>query len=269
MPLADLGDVSLHYRSYGQGEPVLGIMGLGLDQRYWAGQVPAITPGNRFITFDNRGSGRSSAIITSSIDELANDAVRLLDHLDIEETVIFGASMGGAIAQRVALDHPERVSGLILAVTWARPLEFMRRSEQIARDIVKNQGTEAFVDVTLIRMFTPRFFEMGRDAIEMLVSSMNAPGAPALISAEALEGQFAAIEKHDTLAELPKITCPTLVVGGRLDMMVPAFASEEIAAAIPGAELVMFDTGHALMIEEMDLFNQTVRRFLDSLQDAG
>jgi len=98
-------------------------MGFGLDQRYWAGQIGPCTEANRFITFDNRGVGRSTGAMVSTIDEMAHDAVRLLDHLEIEQTTLFGASMGGAIAQRIALDHPDRVSALVLAITWARPID--------------------------------------------------------------------------------------------------------------------------------------------------
>src|SRR5918999_3677954 len=101
MPNAELGDVTLHYKERGEGAPVLGIMGFALDQRFWAGQIPAVTATHRFITFDNRGVGRSSKVTATTIDEMADDAVGLLDHLGIEQAVVFGVSMGGAIAQKL------------------------------------------------------------------------------------------------------------------------------------------------------------------------
>ena len=265
MPLADLGDISLHFRRYGSGPAVLGIMGFGLDQRYWASQVPAVAERNTFITFDNRGSGRSSREPANSIDEMADDALRLLDHLEIDKAIIFGASMGGTIAQRLVLDHPERVSGLILAITWARPLEYMRRQHALAREVIEKLGTEAFMEATLLWMFSPRFFEMGREAVDQLVSAFNAPGGPEPMDGAALLAQIDALDKHDALEDLRRVSVPTLVVGGRSDMMVPGFASEEIAAAIPGAELHMHDAGHGLMLEEMDAFNQRLRAFLDRI----
>jgi len=265
MPRATLGDVEIHYRSFGDGPPVLGIMGFGLDQRYWAAQVPTISERNRFITFDNRGAGRSSRVAAASLEEMAADALALLDHLEIERAIIFGASMGGTIAQRVALEHPERVSALVLAITWARPIEFMRRQHDLARRVIEQLGPRAFVEASLLWMFSPRFFEIGAAAIDQLVASMDAPGAPEMMTGEALLGQLDALEKHDALADLPKISCPTLVAGGRFDIMVPGFASEEIAAAIPGAELAMFDAGHGLMFEEMEAFNRRLRGFLDQV----
>jgi len=267
MPLADLGDVQLHYRDHGDpgAPPVLGVMGFALDQRYWAAQIPAVVATHRFVTFDNRGVGRSTGDASVPLETMADDAVRLLDHLGIERTVVFGLSMGGTIAQHLVLDAPERVSALILGVTWARPLEFMRRQDDVARVIIEARGPEAIMEVALLRMFTPRFFEMGAEALDRIMRSMNAPGGPEGPTGETLLAQIDALTKHDVLGRLGEITCPTLVLGGKMDMMVPGFAAEEIAAAIPGAELTMFETGHGCMIEEMGGFNTRVSGFLAGL----
>jgi aminoacrylate hydrolase len=263
--MAQLDDAEIYYKKRGEGPPILGVMGFGLDQRYWAAQIPPLIEHNSFITFDNRGAGRSTGALVTTIDEMANDAVRLLDHLEIEKTIVFGVSMGGAIAQRIVLDHPERVSALILGITWARPLEFMRRQTALARVVVEAGGPKALIDATLVRMFTPRFFEMGAEAIDRLVASLDAPGAPDMMAEAGLQAQLQAVDKHDALDQLPKIDVPTLVIGARMDQMVPGFASEEIAAAIPGAKLVMFDTGHGVMIEQMQEVNEALSDFLSSL----
>lgn len=267
MPQADLGDVQLHYKDHGNPDapPALGIMGFALDQRYWAAQIPAVTATHRFVTFDNRGVGRSTGEPSVPLETMAGDAVRLLDHLGIEKAVVFGLSMGGTIAQHVVLDHPGRVSALVLGVTWARPLEFMRRQDDIARVLVEARGPEWLMEIALLRMFTPKFFEMGAQALDRMMRALNAPGAPAGPAGGTLLAQIDALTKHDVLARLGEVRCPALVVGGKMDMMVPGFASEEIAAAIPGAELTMFETGHGCMIEEMAAFNERVSRFLGGL----
>jgi aminoacrylate hydrolase len=266
MPLAELGDVVLHYKVRGNGPPVIGIMGFGLDQRFWAGQIPTVTADHSFITFDNRGTGASTGGPGSSIKTMADDAARLLEHLGHESAVVMGVSMGGAVAQRLALDHAARVSGLVLAMTWARPVEFMRRQHQLARLLIDCGGPAALLEATMVRMFTPRFFELGAGAIEQMMRAFDGNSPP---PEEILDAQLDAIAGHDVLAELHRVTCPTLVVGGRMDMIVPFFASEEIAAAIPGARLVAFASGHGLMVEEMDRFNVELGNFLSRLRAFG
>lgn len=265
MPTADLGDLSLYYRAHGEGPPVLGIMGFALDQRYWATQISGVTTSHRFITFDNRGVGRSTGEAATSIDQMADDAIRLLDHLEIDKTVVYGVSMGGAIAQRLVIDHPDRVSALILALTFARPIEFMRRQHTFARFVLEHGGVRAMTDATLVRMFTPAFFEVGGETIDRMVAALFAEEEEGPAGVEVLHAQLDALEKHDALAELASITCPTLVIGAKMDMMVPGFASQEIAATIPGAELVMMETGHGSGVEEMGTFNEAVSSFLAQL----
>jgi pimeloyl-ACP methyl ester carboxylesterase len=240
-------------------------MGFASDQRLFAGQIATVIETHRFITFDNRGVGRSSAGASTTIDEMANDAVRLLDKLGIDRAVLFGVSMGGAIAQRLTLDHPDRVSALVLVVTFARPIEFMRRQHALTRAVIEAGVSDAIFEGSLIRMFTPRFFEIGREAVDRLVAAVVSEGYAERADSDVLLAHLEAIDKHDALSELGRITCPTLVVGGHFDVMVPGFASEEMAEAIPGAQLEMFDSGHGLMLEEADAFNRTLSAFLSSL----
>jgi aminoacrylate hydrolase len=264
MPLAEFEDVGIHYERRGRsaGPPLLGIMGFGLDQRFWASQIPVVTETHEFITFDNRGVGRSRGPLIATIEDMVDDTVRLLDHLEIENCIVYGTSMGGAIAQQLTLEHPERVSGLVLAVTWARPIEFMRRQHLVARALIETGGSELLVESTLVRMFTPAFFEMGAEVLDQMVKAFMADSGPDIPQSEVLLAQIEAIDKHDVLERLPAITVPTLVMGARTDMIVPYFGSEEIAAAIEGAELVTLETGHGSMIEEMPSYNAALQAFL-------
>jgi pimeloyl-ACP methyl ester carboxylesterase len=265
MPFAELDGRRIHYKVRGEGPAVLGVMGFALDQRYWASQIPAITPTHSLITLDNRGVGRSTGEPPTTMEEMAEDAVAVLDHLGVEKAVVFGMSMGGAVAQHIVLDHPDRVSALILGVTWARPIDFMRRQSELARLIIEAGGPETFMQITLVRMFTPRFFEAAGEVLDQMVAALFAETGPDAAGPEVLAAQLDAVDKHDVLDRLGEISVPTLVLGGKMDMMVPGFASEEIAATIPGAELDMFETGHGCMIEEMDAFNARVSAFLQSL----
>ena len=265
MPIADLGDIQLNFSEFGDGPPVLGIMGFSLDKTFWSPQVPAVTAAKRrFITFDNRGIARSTGPLVSTVDEMANDTLRLMDHLEIEKACVFGISMGGTIAQRLTLDHPERVEALILGVTWGRPIEYMRRQHEVTRRILE-VAPEELLEASLLKMFSPRFFEMGRETIDQIIKSFEREGGPDDHAVAVLRAQLDALDKFDAIDELPHITCPTLVLGGKIDMIVPGFGSEEVAAAIPGAQLRMFATGHGCMVEEMTEFNAAVTGFLESL----
>ncbi|MGH2699543.1 MAG: alpha/beta fold hydrolase [Actinomycetota bacterium] len=264
MPTATFDDVTIHYerRGRGSGPPLLGIMGFGLDQRFWASQIPVVTETNEFITFDNRGVGHSHGPPVATIEDMVEDTLRLLDHLEIERCLVYGISMGGAIAQHLALEHPERVSGLVLAVTWARPFEFMRRQHLLARALIEAGGPEVLVESTLVRMFTPAFFEMGAEALDQMVKALLADSGPDMPRPEVLLAQVDAVDKHDVIDRLPAISVPTLVIGARTDMMVPYLGSEEIAGAIEGAEFVTLETGHGCMIEEMPAYNAAIQAFL-------
>jgi pimeloyl-ACP methyl ester carboxylesterase len=99
-----------------------------------------------------------------------------------------------------------------------------------------------------------------------MMAAFGGPGAPPTAATDTLVAQMDALHKHDALAELHKISVPTLVFGGKVDMMVPYFASKEIAEAIQGAEFVSFETGHGLMFEEMDACNAMLRDFLDRVR---
>lgn len=264
MPIAELGDVDLYYNVHGEGPPVLGIMGFGADQRLWAGQIPAIAQDHRFILFDNRGAGRSTGEAGRTIDVMATDAIRLLDHLEIDKVVVFGISMGGAIAQRLVLDYPDRVSALILALTFARPLEFMKRQWEWGRDVLgrSDYTPELFIQWAMLRMFTPRFFEVAGDLLDRIMEAYDTPNGPVPPGVDLLLGQIEAIAAHDTRAELGSIMCPTLVLGAKQDQMVPFLGSEEIAAAIPHAEFTAFETGHGAPVEEMQAFNDRILEWL-------
>src|SRR5262249_35935611 len=118
MSLAKVGDVDLYYEEHGKGFPCLLIMGLAAHSTAWVLQVAEFAERYRAIAFDNRGVGRSSKPPGPyTIHQMADDAVGLLDALDVRRAHVVGVSMGGMIAQEVALRHPHRVQGLVLACT--------------------------------------------------------------------------------------------------------------------------------------------------------
>ncbi len=118
MPKANIGDIQIYYEDYGQGPPLIMILGLGQDIATWNFQISELSKHLRLIVFDNRDSGKSSRSSQNyTIQIMAQDILGLMDHLGIDRTHLLGTSLGGMIAQQVALMAPERVNSLILAST--------------------------------------------------------------------------------------------------------------------------------------------------------
>ena len=260
MPIIETNDARISYDVTGDGEPLLMIMGFAADARMWMMQTPSFVQRYRCITFDNRGVGRSTCGPgTFDLATMAADARAVLDELGIERAHVLGISMGGAIAQHLALDAPDRVRSLVLAATWCAPNAYTKRMAGIGLRIYDELGPKALVQTSMLWLFSPRFLiehaEMA-NAIEAMFSDV-------LPSREAMQAQLEALLVHDTRVRLAGVAVPTLVMVGRRDILVPPELSEQIAAEIPGAELEYLQTAHAFNVEEADAFNETVLGFLE------
>jgi len=259
MPIARAGDADIAYEVAGSGEPLLMIMGFAADSRMWMFQTPTFAERYRCITFDNRAVGNSTGPLEGlTMEQMASDALAVLDAEGIERAHVLGISLGGAIAQHVALKAPERIRSLVLAATWCRRNPYLPRLGRIGTEILEQVGRESVVHASMLWLFTPKFLlehsEMA-DAIEAMALDQA-------VHPEVFTAQQGALFEHDVREALGSLEIPTLVIVGRRDVFVPPELSEEIAAAIPGAEFVLLETGHAFTIEERDAFNHAVLEFL-------
>jgi len=266
MPTVKVGDVNIYYEVHGEGEPLALITGLGLDLTSWMLQIPEFSKKYRVIVFDNRGAGRTSAPDTPySIEMMADDTVGLLDALNIEKAHILGVSMGGRITQELTLKYPQRVESLILAATSAKmPFREKHIFDTAVRMAQEGVSRETSIRYLLPWVFTDKFFE-SPEQIQMVINVMLANPYPQ--PAYAFARQLAACGEHDTQDRVGQITAPTLVLVGREDILVPVKLSEELAAGIPNAELVVLEGGgHAFSLEIPDKFNQAVLDFLAKVE---
>src|SRR4030042_6341962 len=120
MPIATANGIQINYKVEGQGDPLVMIMGLGSPRGGWSSQAPFFKKYFQVVIFDNRGVGKSEKPEGPySTRMMADDAIKLMDHLGIKKARVLGASMGGMIAQELAINYPERVSKLVLACTFA------------------------------------------------------------------------------------------------------------------------------------------------------
>jgi len=274
MSTAAINGIDVYYEEHGSGDPLLLIMGLAADSVAWMFQLPDFSAKYRTIVFDNRGVGRTSKPAGPyTISQMADDAAGLLDSLDVRRAHVLGVSMGGMIAQELALRHPQRVRGLVLGCTYAKPDEGVgRQLESSLKVFGGSRGPNGELQVDLSKLDPMMFFQ------HLLPTVFNPPfimnELPKLMqvfsgalqygfSMDAILAQVVATQKHDTLDRLGKITAPTLVLTGDNDLLIPSANSDVLAAKIPGAKLTKIPGGsHGFNFETPDTFNTAVLEFL-------
>lgn len=265
MPLVETGGVPLFYQEAGSGPPVLWLPGLGADHAAWGGQTAALRGRYRCIAVDNRDCGRSGrATARYGIRDMAADTVGLLDALGIDSAPFVGWSMGGAIAQELALSWPDRVSALVLLASYDEGDPRADDRFALAAEIHRVMGYEAYLRFSHVSIFTHRAY-LRPGFIEG--TRRRAMEYPYKQSVEDYERQMDAVLRHDARSRLGKVRCPTLVLGGAEDTLTPVERfSVTMAAAIPGARLeVIPEVGHALLWEQPEATTAAIAAFLDAL----
>jgi pimeloyl-ACP methyl ester carboxylesterase len=259
MPLAKLNDININYQVEGQGEPLVMIMGFTAGRSGWMPQIPFFKKYYRVITFDNRGAGKSDKPQGPySTKMMADDTVRLMDFLGIKKAHIMGVSMGGMIAQELAINYPHRVMKLVLACTYASQDETSGDTLEQAKFLQLTPEKKIGAMVSLAFNKPLYRFIFGLFA-RVQTKFMGASGKVGVA------GQSEACRIHNTLERLPLITAPTLVIVGTGDRIIKPFSSEVIAGKIPNAKLVRVEGGsHYFPLEMKNVFNREVLNFLKS-----
>jgi len=258
----------IHYEERGSGFPVLVIPGIPAVVSDCLPILDQLAGDFRAIAYDNRGSGASDKPDEPySIALLAADAVSLLDALGVERAHVVGFSMGGMIAQEIALGYPRRVDHLVLACTHCG----LRHS-----DPPVSEAAEAFQLETdswserirgLARFaFAPDYFEREPSAFDAFVAKKIADEQPLF----AYKRQLAASVRHDTRDRLHRIESPTLVLTGSEDLVIPASNSGRLAEAIPNAKLAIIEGArHLFFAEKPEETRRILRSFLLDSAAAG
>lgn len=285
---ANVNGINLYYEVFGEGEPLLLIEGLGYSRWMWFKQVREFSTRHKVIVFDNRGVGRSDKPKEEyTIELMASDTALLLGALGIDAAHVLGVSMGGFIAQQLAIDHPVRVLSLVLVSTayagGAYPNEnpwgvFLRAIEVFpgvlelaAKMSGKGSGNVQFLlplstpeDNTrraLSYGFTKDYFATHLDEIDRIVAWRLAEPQPSY----AWKNQFVAGLRFDASQRVGEISVPTLVVHGSEDGVVPPSNARALADKIPLARYVeLKGTGHLLFIEKAQEFNALVLDFISN-----
>lgn len=258
MPFKTSGPVRLSYDRAGEnGTPVLLVMGFGMPGRAWMSQVPTLSAHHRVAWFDNRGVGESDApggLYT--MEKMAGDVVALLDHLEWDNAHVVGASMGGMIAQEVALRQRPRVRSLTLIATHAGGLKALLPTRRgLGLFVRANRGDGQARIETLSKLLYTEAFRMSPE-IEQLHAEMLANLAtPA--AARGRLAQLAAVARHNTAGRLGQLAdLRTLILRPELDLLIRPTESERLKRLLPHAELrSIANAGHGLIRECADTVN--------------
>lgn len=263
MPFLDLADLTVHYRSDGAGRTIVVFINpLGTDLRVWDDVLTEMAAAVRCLRYDKRGHGLTTATPSPySIDDLADDLIRLLDARDIDQAVLCGLSIGGLIAQRLAIRCPDRIQALILCDTAARIGEPDMWNARI--QAVRTGGLPSIVDAVMERWLTERFRAAQPSAYQ---------GWRNLLMRMPVEGYIGAcmaVRDADLRQDCAMIRTPTKVLCGAQDISTPPDLVEGFANTIPGASFVLLENaGHLPCIEQPKRVAAQIDEFVKELRLA-
>ena len=256
MPHVRIGDVTLNYEQEGQGSNLILIHGLGADLHIWDADVAVFARHHRVLRPDVRGFGASDKPSGPYSPALfACDLDGLLDVCGVDSAHVLGISLGGVIAQRLALDFPARVRSLVLVSTSSEVGQksiaaWQRLADRIERDGFDAQTADAS------RAFSPGFAER-HPAVVADLGRRNAACDPKGYAAAAR-----AVSDYNWTADLPRLTAPTLILQGLDDQLTPPGGSVKMSRELPHARLLLIaEAGHNLPIERPDIFHNSVLAF--------
>jgi 3-oxoadipate enol-lactonase len=261
MPKALINGINLYYEIHGTGQPLVLIQGFAGGAQAWGLQVRSFKKHFKVITLDNRGVGRTGRSSDSyTMKTMADDVIGLLDRLGIDNANILGLSMGGMIAQEVAISYPQRVKKLILCSTFATrdlPAAGAHSSAAARRPNtdIRDMKFDALMTHMISSAYNVPFYRW------LFLFLMKA--ASRSVDSRGIFDQANALSAYSTLERLHCIQSPTLVMTGAEDRLVSPFHSDLLASRIPNAKLVKVPGGsHAFFFEKARRFNKEVLAFL-------
>lgn len=260
-----IGDARIYYEEHGTGEPLFLVTGLGGNASFWTAQIPKFARRFRVVVHDHRGAGKSSmSRIAYSAEQMAADVIGLMDALSIERVHFVGHSLGGAIGQVMAIEHPGRLKSLVISSSWAKADPYYTRIFNVRRDILERCGIGPYFRAGTLFLYPGEWIAAKIDQIEA-AEAATIENAPPL---EIILAKIEAVLKFDRSAELHRIRTPTLVNCAIDDILDPVYFSRALAAAIPGARLKILRGGaHFCPITTPDAYFRQVSAFLGALRD--
>lgn len=258
MPIFDNNDVMLNYATFGDNSnPALIFSNsLGTSYHMWQPQIDALQNEYFILCYDTRGHGKSSAPTGPySLDQLGQDVINLLDHLNIDKAFFCGISMGGLTGQWLAINHPDQFYHLMLCNTAAKIGDEAAWIERA--HLVREQGLKPIAMTAASRWFTADFIDHYSDVVKALSSALAAG------SSEGYASCCEALASADTRSQLSDIRTPITVLAGSQDPVTTVADGQYMVEHIPNATLVTIDASHISNIEQPDAFNQFIQQHLN------
>ncbi len=265
MSVPPAGIADLHLRDSGTGEPLLLLHGLGGDHTVWNGPAGSLAGSFRVLAPDLRGHGRSPtpAGSTFGFNELEEDLLALLDRLGLPSVHLAGASAGGFLALRLALDQPHRVRSLMLLSTAAHTDGHTRSVVQHWTEVYRDQGFEAYVRRLLKDLYYAEFLEAHLELLDQAMVTLKDRDLRAAVQ------WGAAVKSFDVRPRLGRLAVRTLVLHGMEDRVIDASHARVLRQAIRGAELKLFPyAGHLLPVERPEEVAQMIRGWATAAEGA-
>lgn len=261
MPHFKLRDgAELYYEKHGAGPPLFLVPGLGGDCRWWGTNVAGLAQRFTVVVHDHRGTARSTlSRITYSVEQMADDALQLIEGLGFDKVHWCGHSTGGAMGQVLAIEHPERIDRLVLSATWARTDAFFRRLFEVRSLMLKQLGPAAYLKSSALALNMPSWV---RDHDADLAAA-EAKANETMPVPEIVLSRIAAIVAHDRREQLQKVRSKVLAICARDDTVTPLYFTEELVRLIPGARAyVLPDGSHAYPNVHPAEFQRVISSFL-------
>ena len=261
MPHLKLRDgAELYYERHGSGPALFMVPGLGGDSRFWDAHVPELSRHFTVVLHDHRGTARSSlSKIKYSVDQMADDALQLIDGLGFDKVHWCGHSTGGAMGQVLAIEHAPRIDRLVLSATWAKTDAFFRRLFEVRALMLRELGPEAYTKSSALALNMPSWI---RDHDADLAAA-EARAKETIPEPEIVLSRIAAIVAHDRREQLQKVKAPSLAICARDDMVTPLYFTEELVRLIPNARAyVLPDGGHFFPSVHGGEFRRVITSFL-------
>lgn len=252
MPFAERAGARIHWERRGAGPPLILAAGLGGVASYWAPNVSALAERFTVHLFDQRGTGASSRVLVTSIEEMAADVIAVMDDAGLAAAHFLGHSTGGAIGVSLALDAPERLRSLMIYASTTCGDAYRHKLLGLRRTIHEGLGAEAYAAYTSLLLYPPYWINANANSL----ARAEAQAADGLGSPQVQASRLDAILAFDRRADLPRVRSPTMMLCADDDILTPRYFSEEYARLIPHARArYVARGGHALSRTEPELFN--------------